>query len=58
MSSKRQYAYNTDLDLQVGEEVLVPVGQANKPMTATISSITPTIEEAKWANKNILGRKE
>lgn len=55
-TSKRQYAYNTDLDLQIGEEVTVPLGKENRPMTAVVSSLTPTADEAAWASKKIIGR--
>jgi len=55
-NSPRDYAYLTDLDLQVGDVVSCPMGKDNQIKTATVRWTNPTPEEAQWATKKIIGR--
>lgn len=54
IGSPRDYAYFTDLELNVGDWVLCPMGKDNQIHKAKVSNVNPTPEEARFASKKIL----
>jgi hypothetical protein len=54
IGSPRDYAYFTDLELNVGDWVSCPMGKDNKVHKARVSNINPTPEESRFASKRII----
>ena len=53
IGSPKDYAYYTDLELNVGDWVLCPMGKDNKIHKAKVTNVNPTPEEGRFANKSI-----
>jgi hypothetical protein len=55
-SGDREYAYITDVELAVGDKVIVPLGKDNREKEVIVTNINPAEDDAKWASKKILRR--